>query len=75
MLGRMEIVILVVVLMLVAAVAVAAGVLDRPRRVARRTRVVERPIRERVVEVERPAREVVERPAREVVVERDRDVP
>ena len=56
----MEIVILVVVLMLVAAVAVAAGVLDRPRRVARRTRVVERPVRERVVEVERPAREVVE---------------
>ena len=63
----MEIVIFVVVLMLVAAVAVAAGVLDRRRRVARHTRVVNRPGRQRVVEVEPPAREVV--------VERERDLP
>lgn len=51
-----------VVVMLVAAVAVAAGLFDRPRRVARRTRVVQRPVREVVVEREAPFRRVVDEP-------------
>ncbi|MCW2613187.1 MAG: hypothetical protein JWN08_181 [Frankiales bacterium] len=58
----MEIAVIVVVLLLVAAMAVAGGLLDRPRRVARRTRVVERPAREVVVEREAPVRRVVEEP-------------
>ena len=58
----MELAVIAVVVMLVAAVAVAAGLLDRPRRVARRTRVVERPVREVVVEREVPVRRVVDEP-------------
>ncbi len=60
----MEFVLLVVAVLVVAAIAVAAGAMDRTRRVARRTRVVERPVRE----------VVVERPVREVVVEREAPV-
>lgn len=62
----MDLAIIAVVVMLVAAVAVAAGLFDRPRRAARRARVVERPV------VERPVRErVVERPVVERPVERE----
>jgi hypothetical protein len=60
----MGLVVLVVVLMIVAAIAVAAGALDRPRRTARRV-VVQEPD----VIVERPAQRVVSE--RRVVTERD----
>ena len=44
----MEYALIAVAVMLVVAVAAAAGLFDRTRRVGRRTRVVERPV-ERVV--------------------------
>ena len=62
----MELAVIAVVVMLVAAVAVAAGLLDRPRRVARRTRVVERPVREVVVGRAVLVRRVVDEPKPDV---------
>ena len=56
----MTLAIVAVVVILLAAVAVGAGLFDRPRRAARRTRVVERPVRERVIERDVPVRRVVE---------------
>lgn len=56
----MEIFVVIVAVLVVAALLVAGGVFDRPRRSARRTRVVERPPREVVVEREAPVRRVVE---------------
>ncbi len=56
-------VIVVVVVLLVAAFLVAGGALDRPRRLIRRDRVVDRPARRVVVEPEPLAqRTVVEEP-------------
>ena len=59
-------VVLTVVILVLAALLVAGGALDRPRRGVRRerlvrprTRLVERPARRVVVEEEVPAREVV----------------
>lgn len=61
----MELGLIIVAVLIVAAIAAAAGAFDRPRRAARRT-VVEAPVREVVVERE-PVREVVT----ERTVERD----
>ncbi len=56
----MELVVIVVAVLVVAALLVAGGALDRPRRVARRTRVAEPRPREVIVEREVPVRRVVE---------------
>ena len=52
--------IVVVVVLVLGAFLISGGMLDGPRRTARRTRVVERPAREVVVERERPVERVVE---------------